>query len=149
MLLSAFRKIQTQFPEASLVMAGPDEVGIVARLKAEVAAAGLEKRIFFPGMVSGDEKLDLLARADIFCLPSEAEGFSLAVLEALASSTAVVLSPGCHFPEVKAAGAGEIVAAEPEALAAALSSSCITLTGSGRWVKRDVGSSRLSTHGTT
>jgi glycosyltransferase involved in cell wall biosynthesis len=73
-------------------------------------------------MVEGDEKLDLLARADLFCLPSEAEGFSLTVLEALASSTAVLLSPGCHFPEVVGAGAGRIADSDPEFLSAALAS---------------------------
>lgn len=121
-LLLAFLKIQKEHPLAVLVMAGPDEARLVEGFKEEVERAGLERRVFFPGMVTGDERLDLLARADLFCLPSEAEGFSLAVLESLASGTAVVLSPGCHFPEVEVAGAGEIVAAEPEALGAALSS---------------------------
>ena len=53
-------------------------------------------------------------------LPSDAEGFSMAVLEALASSTAVLLSPGCHFPEVEDAGAGRIASTDPTALADAL-----------------------------
>jgi glycosyltransferase involved in cell wall biosynthesis len=71
-------------------------------------------------MVSGLEKFDLLARADLFCLPSAAEGFSMAVLESLASSTPVLLSPGCHFPEVEKAGAGRIVETNPEAMGDAL-----------------------------
>ena len=41
----------------------------------------------------------------------------MAVLKALASRTAVLLSPGCHFPAVEQAGAGRIADAEPEALA--------------------------------
>ena len=44
----------------------------------------------------------------------------MAVLEALASSTAVLLSPGCHFPEVEKVGAGRIVSLEPEAIADSL-----------------------------
>ncbi|HZW35566.1 MAG TPA: glycosyltransferase, partial [Candidatus Deferrimicrobiaceae bacterium] len=72
------------------------------------------------GMVEGEEKIDLLARADLFCLPSAGEGFSMAILEALASGTAVLISPGCHFPEVEAAGAGRIAPPEPGAIAAAL-----------------------------
>ena len=77
-------------------------------------------RVIFPGMVQGRLKTTLLARADLFCLPSDAEGFSMAVLEALASSTAVLLSPGCHFPEVEDAGAGRIASTDPTALADAL-----------------------------
>jgi glycosyltransferase involved in cell wall biosynthesis len=33
----------------------------------------------------------------------------MAVLEALASSTAVLLTPGCNFPESERAGAGRVV----------------------------------------
>lgn len=44
----------------------------------------------------------------------------MAVLEALASSTAVLLSPGCHFPEVEWGGAGRIVEVNPGILAGAL-----------------------------
>ena len=44
----------------------------------------------------------------------------MAVLEALASSTAVLLSPGCQFPEVEAAGAGRVASTDPMPLADAL-----------------------------
>lgn len=120
-LLEAFGRIQSQFPRALLVLAGPDEWGLEARFRQTVQQAGLAGRVVFTGMVSGEAKLDLLARADLFCLPSAAEGFSMAVLEALASRTAVLLSPGCHFPVVEQAGAGRIADTEPESLACALS----------------------------
>lgn len=116
-LLEAFFQIQSRFPQSRLVMAGPDEWGLESRFRGDVARAGLADRVLFPGMVSGEEKLDWLARADIFALPSAAEGFSLATLEALASATAVLLSPGCHFPEVQTAGAGRIVSTDPTAIA--------------------------------
>lgn len=48
---------------------------------------------------------------------SDAEGFSMAVLEVLASGTPVLLSPGCHFPEVERAGVGLVVSPTPIALA--------------------------------
>ena len=90
-------------------MAGPDEWGMVEKFRQEIMKCGHGKRVLFPGMVTGEAKQGLLARADLFCLPSDAEGFSMAVLEALANSTAVLLSPGCHFPEVERAGAGRVV----------------------------------------
>ena len=65
--------------------------------------------ISFTGMVDGNEKKNILARADIFCLPSDAEGFSIAILEAMASETAVLISPGCHFEKVQERFAGRIV----------------------------------------
>ena len=44
----------------------------------------------------------------------------MAALEAMASGTGVLLSPGCHFPEVEAARAGRIVDPTPGMLAQAL-----------------------------
>jgi glycosyltransferase involved in cell wall biosynthesis len=119
-LIQAFLQIHRRFPQTVLVIAGPDEWGETARYRDLVRQAGVGERVFFPGMVQGDLKLDLLARADLFCLPSDGEGFSMAVLEALASGTAVLLSPGCHFPGVERAGAGKIAAPDPDSLAATL-----------------------------
>lgn len=119
-LIRAFMQIQWRFPDAKLVMAGPDEWGIVEKYQREIKHQGLEERILFPGMVMGEAKQELLARADLFCLPSDGEGFSMAVLEALANSTAVLLSPGCHFPEVETAGVGRVVAADSGAVTKAL-----------------------------
>src|SRR5689334_16943283 len=101
-------------------MAGPDEWGVQAKFQQWVQEAGLSERILFTGMVTGQDKLALLARADLFCLPAEGEGFSMAVLEALASGTAVLLSPGCNFPEVAPAGVGRISDPSPTPLAQAL-----------------------------
>lgn len=119
-LLEAFVRVGMKFPHAVLVMAGPDEWKSEAKFRESICQAKLTERVLFPGMVSGKDKIDLLARADLFCLPSTGEGFSMAVLEAMASATPVLLSPGCHFPEVELAGAGRISPPDPDALAKAL-----------------------------
>lgn len=119
-LLEAFFRVHKTFPNAVLVMAGPDEFGLESSFRQRTNAAGLAQSVIFPGMVQGELKAQLLTRANLFCLPSDAEGFSMAILEALASSTAVLISLGCHFPEVEGAGAGRIAGTDPDALAAAL-----------------------------
>lgn len=119
-LLAAFARARDQHPRAVLVMAGPDEWRLGAAWSAQVAERGLTNHVLFPGMLTGDDKADMLARADLFSLPSIGEGFSMAVLEALAARTAVMLSPGCNFPEVDAAGCGLTVPADEAAMAAAL-----------------------------
>jgi glycosyltransferase involved in cell wall biosynthesis len=119
-LLLSFLKIKDLFPKAVLVMAGPDEWRMVDKFRQEIMNAGISNQVMFPGMVTGEAKQELLARANLFCLPSDAEGFSMAVLEAMASNTAVLISPGCHFSEVEKVGAGYVVPPEPEALAKAM-----------------------------
>ncbi len=116
-LIAAFLRVSKEVPDAILIMAGPDEFMIEDKFRAIVKQNGLQDRILFPGMVEGELKKDLMARADLFCLPSAAEGFSMAILEALASAIAVMISPGCHFPEVEQAGAGKVVEAKPDVMA--------------------------------
>lgn len=119
-LLAAFGRIRHRAPHAVLVMAGPDEWGLQPAWSAQAAAAGPASGVLFTGMLTGPEKDDMLARADLFALPSVGEGFSMAVLEALAARTAVMLSPGCNFPEVDEAGGGVTVPAAADAMADAL-----------------------------
>lgn len=119
-LLEAFLRVARHFATAKLVLAGPDEVGVEAAFRSRVDDAGLGARVVFPGMVSGSTKAALLARADLFCLPSDAEGFSMAILEALVNRTAVLISPGCHFERVETSGAGRIAAPTTQALESAL-----------------------------
>lgn len=109
LLLDAFIRVAAAHPKAVLVMAGPDEGLLQDSYRARLEQAGLSGRTLFPGMLTGGAKLDWLARADLFCLPSRAEGFSMAVLEAMASGTPVMLSPGCHFPRAAQVGAGWVV----------------------------------------
>jgi glycosyltransferase involved in cell wall biosynthesis len=108
LLLDAFIQMHARNTSAVLVLAGPDQFGLQAQFKRRVRQAGLIDRVIFPGMAQGELKRSLLGRADLFCLPSASEGFSIAVLEALASYTAVLLSPGCNFPDVEQAGAGKV-----------------------------------------
>jgi glycosyltransferase involved in cell wall biosynthesis len=119
-LVEAFRRISGEFPSVKLVIAGPDEWSMLESLSRIASEEVKRNQVLFPGMVTGDVKTSLLARADLFALPSDAEGFSMAILEALASATAVLISPGCHFPEVEEAGAGRIVDANVDALVVAL-----------------------------
>jgi len=109
LLLDAFTMVAEIQKDVMLVLAGPDECGLEKRFKNVVRNRAIEKQVLFPGMVTGKIKKNLLARANLFCLPSTGEGFSIAVLEAMASKTAVMISPGCYFPEVESANAGLVV----------------------------------------
>jgi glycosyltransferase involved in cell wall biosynthesis len=119
LLIPAFAEAVKAVPDARLVIAGPDE-GMLATLKALMNEFNLAGRVTFTGMLTGNEKLAALASADLFTLPAVGEGFSMAVLEAMACGLPVLLTPGCNFPEVVEAGAGMVVPREIGALGEAL-----------------------------
>lgn len=80
-----------------LVMAGPssDEAYLVdlKRLAESALASGREEiPITFTGMLSGNLKWGAFAAADAFILPSHQENFGIAVVEALACGTPVLIS---------------------------------------------------------
>ena len=122
LLLEAFISLAPRFPNAVLLVAGPDEAGTQQRLVRTLAQAGLAQRAVFTGVLEGGAKTAALAAADVFVLPSYTEGFSNAILEAMAASLPVVISRQCHFPDVAPAGAGHVVATEIGPTASAIES---------------------------
>lgn len=75
-----------------LLVAGPGDDAYIASLKAEATRRGIASRVTFAGMMTGASRLQPLADADIFVLPSYNENFGIAVAEAMACSLPVVVS---------------------------------------------------------
>jgi glycosyltransferase involved in cell wall biosynthesis len=65
------------------------------------------------GHVSGFRARQAWGAADAFILPSYSEGFSMAILEALACRLPALITTACHFPELAEAEGGIVV--EPTA----------------------------------
>jgi glycosyltransferase involved in cell wall biosynthesis len=112
LLIRAWRRIGLRFPDAHLVLAGPDEAGTQADLVQLAAHLGSPDRITFTGMLQGDLKWSALAAAEVFVLPSHSEGFSVATLEAMACSRPVIVTRQCKFPDVAQCHAGLVT--EPD-----------------------------------
>ena len=119
LLVPAFADLVGQFPGARLVLAGPDD-GMERRLRDLALRRRVERQVVFTGMLDGNAKLMALRAADVFILPAEGEGFSVAALEAMACGLPLVLTPGCNFPEVASAGAGLIAPRDIASLTDAL-----------------------------
>jgi glycosyltransferase involved in cell wall biosynthesis len=118
-LADAFRVVSAQLPEARLVVAGPDD-GAKLAFEERIASADLNDRVIMTGPLYGARKWMALAGAACFCLPSRQEGFSVAILEALACRVPVVVSEACHFGEVASAGAGTETPLDPQRIAEAI-----------------------------
>lgn len=102
----------------SIVIAGSDD-GFLFKLKSLIKKSGL-KNISLIGTCFGKDKADLFKASDIFVYPSYSEGFSLGILEAGAAGLPLVITTGCHFPEVQQTGSGLVVRPSATALANAL-----------------------------
>jgi len=118
-LADAFAKVAPEFADVRLVVAGPDG-GAQAELEQQIARHGLTERTHLVGSIYGPMKYAALVDAACFCLPSRQEGFSMAITEAMACATPVVVSEDCHYPEVAEAGAGRVVPLNADAVAEGL-----------------------------
>ena len=99
LLAIAFEKIHAQFPEAHLVLAGPDNIDFSPTVKGYFSEVNCLEAVTFTGMLTGSLKYAALAAADIYVAPSYSEGFSVSVLEGMASGLPCVITTGCNFPE--------------------------------------------------
>jgi glycosyltransferase involved in cell wall biosynthesis len=111
-LIEAFARTLAAEPEWHLVICGPDQVKWQTQLQALAERRGIKDRITWTGMVQGALKWGALRAAEIFVLPSHQENFGIAVAEALACGTPVLISDKVNiWREVQGAQAG-IVAAD-------------------------------------
>lgn len=120
-LIDAFARIVAQRPALRetlrLAIIGDGEQRGDA--EAAIAAAGLEELVWLPGF--RNDTAALYRALDIFALPSLREGISNTLLEAMASGRAVIATRVGGNPEIVPEGiAGQLVAPDPDALAAAI-----------------------------
>jgi glycosyltransferase involved in cell wall biosynthesis len=117
LLIEAFATIAAENPCLDLVVAGPDQVGLAAALKAQALRLGVGGRVHFPGMLTGDAKFGAFRAAEAFALTSHQENFGIVVAEAMACGTPVLISNRVNiWREVEADGAGLV---EPDTVAGA------------------------------
>ena len=127
LLLPAFAALERT--DTMLVLAGPDSDGYRARLEQMVQSLGLSDRVLFTGMLMGRDRIEALADAELFVLPSYQENFGISVVEALAAGCPVLISDQVNIHrEVVEAGVGGAVPIAIEAIR----------DGLRRWLDDDV-----------
>ena len=94
-VLAVFERVSKSIPSRLLMIGdGPDR----SRAEAFCRDRGLRDRVFFLGNIPNIE--ELLGASDLFLLPSEAESFGMAALEAMASEVPVIGTRAGGMPEV-------------------------------------------------
>ncbi|MBO7636552.1 MAG: glycosyltransferase family 4 protein [Paludibacteraceae bacterium] len=96
-LINAFARVAAKYPNWKIVFAGNGEVEQARALSEKL---GISKQVLLLGWVSGEAKHKAFSEAKALCLPSYAEGFPMAVLDAWAYGLPVVTTPVGGVPDV-------------------------------------------------
>ncbi|MGP3990434.1 glycosyltransferase family 4 protein [Streptomyces sp. 3N207] len=125
-LIEALAKARTERHEAHLVVVGkrPEEGPVADAIEAHGLAGAVE---FVKG-ISDAELAGLVRSAQVACVPSLYEGFSLPAAEAMATGTPLLATTGGAIPEV-AGRDGETCLAVPPGDAGALAAGLVRLLG--------------------
>lgn len=100
-LIKAFSRIASKYPNWKVFFIGNGEIEKGKELARSLQA---ESQIEFLGWISGSRKDEIFRKASIFCLPSYAEGFPMAVLDAWAYNLPVITTPVGGMPDVAVDG---------------------------------------------
>ena len=103
------------------MIAGGDDEGLAAALRARAASLGVLDRVEFAGPVDGRRKRRLLRGALALLMPSLSENFGNSALEAMAEGTPVIVVPQVGVADiVRESGGGFVVAPTAAAFADAV-----------------------------
>jgi glycosyltransferase involved in cell wall biosynthesis len=114
LLLQAYARVASRFPDVDLVFAGPDG-GMGQQLRNDAAGLDVAARVHFLGFVDEWQRLLAYRGAALLAVPSRSEAMSLVALEAAACGTMVLLTDRCGFDAIADAG-GMVVRAEVDAI---------------------------------
>jgi len=105
-LIYSFKSIVSQYPNSKLFIAGADD-GIKDDLLKQIKKLDMGENVFFVGEIQGEDKIDFLANADLFVLPSHSENFGNVYIESLAAGTPIIASKNTPWSEVIDYNCGE------------------------------------------
>jgi glycosyltransferase involved in cell wall biosynthesis len=120
LLIPAFAKAADE--DSVLVLAGPCAPEYEAVIDKMIAEHGLQDRVIKTGMLYNGSRVAALRDADLFVLPSYQENFGIAVVEALAAGTPVIISDQVNiYPTIAKEQVGAVIPTNVDALAEQLS----------------------------
>lgn len=123
-LVEAWRHLITDSPamasEWRLVIAGWDDGGHLKTLASLIRDHRMERHVELAGPLYGDSKVDALAHASAFVLPSHSEGLPMSVLEAWSWQLPVFMTAACNLPDGFESGAAIAIPSQSAEMAGIL-----------------------------
>jgi glycosyltransferase involved in cell wall biosynthesis len=98
LLVDAIGKLRRDGVDVRLTIVGDGP--LLEDLRGRARSAGVEDRVLFAGAVGQDRVREFYERADVFALPSFAEGLPVVLVEAMAMGLPVVASRITGIPEL-------------------------------------------------
>lgn len=99
-LINAFASLlknDDKFSEWKLIFVGGGEINAAKRMALQ---KGISGNVVFTGFVSENKKSEYLKTSSIFCLPTYAEGFPMAIVEAMAYGLPIITTPVGGIPDI-------------------------------------------------
>jgi len=91
--VASMREVAKRYANSKLVLIGPDYVGYSSELRARAAEMGIEENVLLMDPIYDEEaQLEAISECDVFVMPSSFEGFSQAVMKAMAQGKPVVVT---------------------------------------------------------
>ena len=94
LLINSFKKIPNE--NVKLAIVGGD-YGFKTELEKLINTYDLNDKVIFPGVLTGQDKIEALVDCDIFVMPSRYESFTTSGLEAMACSKPLILTKNNHI----------------------------------------------------
>ena len=121
LLLEAMARLAPNHPDAGLlVQVIEQDKAYESRMRERAARADLRDRVAISTLFTGERGIIPFNAADLFVLPSHQEGFSMAIIEAMAYGLPVVITDKCHMGVVSEIDAGEVIPATVDGVAGGL-----------------------------
>lgn len=112
-VIQSLPELLAEFPSLQLDVVG--DGGALAELKHLATELQVAEQVNFHGKVNHDAVLQLLQQADLFCYPTDSEGFPKVVLEALATGLPVITTKVSILPHLIGQGGGLLLDAPTSA----------------------------------
>jgi glycosyltransferase involved in cell wall biosynthesis len=117
MLIDAFARMK--YRSAQLAIVGPDD-GQLFEVRELIRQHALSDRVVLTGLLCGPDVLGALRDADLFVLPSRADAFPFAIVEACLMGTPIVMTDRCEIAGTVRDRVAEVVPFDPFAFADAM-----------------------------